>query len=100
MNKSLCRSTSVSGLPRARRGTFTFTVMQVVMSLFLLMGLVKDSWADDNPRPEVPLTQVSLEELGQIEVTTVSKQPVKVSQTPAAIYVINAGRYKAQLKPV
>ena len=88
MNKSLCRSTSVSGLPRARRGTFTFTVMQVVMSLFLLMGLVKDSWADDNPRPEVPLTQVSLEELGQIEVTTVSKQPVKVSQTPAAIYVI------------
>jgi iron complex outermembrane receptor protein len=31
---------------------------------------------------------VSLEDLGQIEVTTASKEPVKASRTPAAIYVI------------
>src|SRR5205823_6370468 len=31
---------------------------------------------------------MSLEDLGDIEVTTVSKEPVKASQTPAAIYVI------------
>src|SRR6185437_7060524 len=31
---------------------------------------------------------LSLEQLGDIEVTTVSKSPVKLSQTPAAIYVI------------
>lgn len=34
------------------------------------------------------LKHLSLEQLGDIEVTTVSKEPVKVSQTPAAIYVI------------
>jgi iron complex outermembrane receptor protein len=34
------------------------------------------------------LKDLSLEQLGDIQVTTVSKEPVKVSQTPAAIYVI------------
>src|SRR4030081_2814913 len=34
------------------------------------------------------LKQVSLEELGQIEVTTASKEPVKATRTPAAIYVV------------
>ncbi len=34
------------------------------------------------------LKGLSLEELGNIEVTSVSKGPVKLSQTPAAIYVI------------
>jgi iron complex outermembrane receptor protein len=34
------------------------------------------------------LNGLSLEELGNIEVTSVSKGPVKLSQTPAAIYVI------------
>jgi iron complex outermembrane recepter protein len=32
--------------------------------------------------------QLSLEQLGSLEVTTVSKQPEKVQQTPAAIYVL------------
>ena len=41
-----------------------------------------------NQNPPANLKQVSLEELGQIEVTTASKVPVKVSRTPAAIYVI------------
>jgi iron complex outermembrane receptor protein len=35
-----------------------------------------------------PLKQMSLEQLGDVEVTTVSKEPVKVARTPAAIYVI------------
>src|SRR4030081_2326538 len=34
------------------------------------------------------LKQVSLEELGQIEVTTASKVPVKATRTPAAIYIV------------
>src|ERR1700761_1762298 len=34
------------------------------------------------------LKTLSLEELSQIDVTTASKEPVKASQTPAAIYVI------------
>src|SRR5882724_6700490 len=41
-----------------------------------------------NQNPPKNLKQVSLEELGQIEVTTASKVPVKATRTPAAIYVI------------
>src|SRR5882762_4682002 len=41
-----------------------------------------------NQNPPRNLKQVSLEELGQIEVTTASKVPVKATRTPAAIYVI------------
>src|SRR4030088_2638610 len=62
-----------------------------VLSLVLLAGLVPVSWADTTEASESSegrLTQVSLEQLGQIEVTTASKRPVKVSRTPAAIYVV------------
>jgi iron complex outermembrane receptor protein len=41
-----------------------------------------------NQNPPENLKQVSLEQLGQIEVTTASKMPVKATRTPAAIYVI------------
>src|SRR5580698_6465487 len=38
--------------------------------------------------PSEDLKQLSLEQLGNIEVTTVSKEPEEVWNTPAAIYVI------------
>src|SRR3989442_7827077 len=77
-----------SGLAHAGAGTFTFPVTKILLLLFLLAVLVKQSRGNDNPKPEVPLTQISLEDLGEIEVTPASKEPVKASQTPAAIYVI------------
>src|SRR6266436_5326987 len=51
--------------------------------LLLLAGLAKGDQA-----PEGQLKRLSLEQLGNIEVTTASKAPVKVLRTPAAIYVI------------
>jgi iron complex outermembrane receptor protein len=39
-------------------------------------------------QPPVPLRELSLEQLGRLEVTTVSKQPAEVWRTPAAITVI------------
>ena len=63
----------------------------IVMSLLLLVVLVKESHSDStqtDQKAEGRLTHVSLEDLGQIEVTTASKVPVKASRTPAAIYVI------------
>jgi iron complex outermembrane receptor protein len=39
-------------------------------------------------QPDAQLKRLSLEELGQIVVTSVSKEPEEVWQTPAAIYVI------------
>ncbi len=46
-------------------------------------------FADDNPdAAEKQLTQLSLEQLGHIQVTSVNKAPEEVWKTPAAIYVI------------
>jgi iron complex outermembrane receptor protein len=59
--------------------------------LLSLMAPLQNSWAqivDGGQTAPGNLKQLSLEQLGDIEVTTVSKEPVKVSQTPAAIYVI------------
>ena len=63
----------------------------IITSLMFLPGLPPQSRADSaqtDPRAGQRLTHVSLEELGQIEVTTASKVPVKATRTPAAIYVI------------
>src|SRR3954469_22868017 len=38
--------------------------------------------------PERALKGLSLEQLGNVEVTTMSKAPVKASRAPAAVYVI------------
>ncbi len=64
------------------------TAIALLMSL---IGPVQKDWAQatqSNQNPPENLKQVSLEELGQIEVTTASKVPVKATRTPAAIYVI------------
>jgi iron complex outermembrane recepter protein len=44
--------------------------------------------AQPDQKSDEPLTHLSLEELGNVEVTTASKEPEQVWQTPAAIYVI------------
>ena len=66
-------------------------VVRIAISLLLLIGVAVQSRGDSTQQDQKTtgrLTQVTLEELGQIEVTTASKEPVKVSRTPAAIYVI------------
>jgi iron complex outermembrane recepter protein len=56
--------------------------------LLLALSLLAEAWADSEPPDQDHLAHLSLEQLGSIEVTTVSKEPMKLSQTPAAIYVI------------
>jgi iron complex outermembrane recepter protein len=58
--------------------------------LFVLTGLVNQSFAApqaDQAKSE-PLKQLSLAELGNVEVTTASKEPEKISKTAAAIFVL------------
>ena len=62
-------------------------------SLALLFGVLaffsSNLRAVDNPdAAEKQLTQMSLEQLGNIQVTSVNKAPEEVWKTPAAIYVI------------
>jgi iron complex outermembrane receptor protein len=54
----------------------------------VLVSAVLGEAQQPDPSAQGRLKGLSLEELGNIEVTTVSKGPVKLSQTAAAIYVI------------
>jgi iron complex outermembrane receptor protein len=53
---------------------------KALIGMLLLAGLSQGS--------QESLTKLTLEELGNIEVTTASKEPVEVWRTPAAVYVI------------
>ena len=55
---------------------------------FLLLSVIS-IYAQQTPdEPESRLKGLSLEQLGNVEVTTVSKTPMKASQTSAAVFVI------------
>ena len=62
------------------------TTLKIAVSLLLFAALIKGDQASQGS--EGHLKGLSLEQLGNIEVTTASKHPVKVARTPAAIYVI------------
>ena len=57
---------------------------------FLFFAAAFPAWPQNSQPTQStePLKELSLEQLGNIEVTTASKEPVEVWQTPAAIYVI------------
>src|SRR5260370_34717294 len=60
----------------------------LVIWLTVTDQMIRAQATQSNRNPPENLKQVSLEQLGQIEVTTASKVPVKATRTPAAIYVI------------
>jgi iron complex outermembrane recepter protein len=62
----------------------------ILWLLFTLPAVVKGDapQATADPANPAALKILSLEELSQIDVTTPSKEPVKASRTPAAIYVV------------
>lgn len=75
---------------KTRRGLHT---LHTVLSLVLLSCAAHSSWAQSAQSDQInqsnePLKQLSLEQLGNVEVTTVTKEPEEVWNTPAAIYVI------------
>jgi iron complex outermembrane receptor protein len=69
--------------------TFTSRIA-LLLVVILLSGSITASWASQpDPGPETgPLKQLSLAELGNVEVTTASKKPEEVWRTPAAVYVL------------
>ncbi len=58
----------------------------------LLAGLavrgLRAQGPNSEPKPAQDLNQLSLEELGKVEITSVEKDPVPVDKTSAAVYVI------------
>jgi len=62
-----------------------------MVCLLLIVSLLRVSWAngtESNQDSSAPLKHLSLEQLGDVEVTTASKEPEQVWRTPAAIYVL------------
>ncbi len=86
MNRRSCPSTCAK---RVATGVTNWRPI-VVIVLLLLAGLVAESQADPQtiPRADEPLKQLSLADLGNVEVTTTSKEPEAVWKTPAAVFVI------------
>jgi iron complex outermembrane receptor protein len=78
---------------RAETGAWCATTLVQRAALILLLvlaGMVNHSYAapqEDQANGE-PLNQLSLAELGNVEVTTTSKEPEEVWKTPAAVFVI------------
>jgi iron complex outermembrane recepter protein len=66
-----------------------FPARVVVLFLLLHSGLAAAANPQTQHRAE-KLKSLSLQELGQIEVTTQSKEPTQVWDTPAAIYVLTS----------
>ena len=56
-----------------------------LLIVFCVLGLFPSKGRAQQP---APLAEMSLEQLGEVEVTTASKEPEEVWRTPAAIYVI------------
>src|SRR5690349_13014198 len=90
-------ASALTGRMRMACGAITYAEARpmrstpLLLAVLLVVGLVSTSWGQspqDNEEAAGHLTQMSLEDLGNIEVTTASKEPVKASLTPAAIYVI------------
>ena len=69
-----------------RHNTIVLFPTRFVVFLPLIAALVNAQQPDSDAQGR--LRGLSLEQLGNLEVTTVSKGPVKLSQTAAAIYVI------------
>jgi iron complex outermembrane recepter protein len=78
-------------LAGAASAKLTFHSCIAVLLLLILLGLADESWANPSqPDSESSdsLKQLSLAELGNVEVTTAAKEPEEVWKTPAAIYVL------------
>src|SRR5579863_2112924 len=96
MSMWLCPGTSArKGAAGAMPGASALSVVTSVQRaalivLFLVTALVNQSLAapqEDQANGE-PLKQLSLTELGNVEVTTASKEPEKIWNTSAAIFVL------------
>src|SRR3954447_23565430 len=71
------------------------TTRSVVLALLLMVGGLWCSMPSEgqlvaSADAQRPLKELSLEELSKIEVTTLSKEPQRITQTAAAVFVITS----------
>jgi len=64
--------------------------MRSVMALYVTFGIAVAAAFGDPSLPTQDLTQLSIEELMQVEVVTASKKRQPIMEVPAAVYVVTA----------
>ena len=79
---------AVLALARARSTRSSLAAVLAVLLCALLSESLVAAPDEGDPQGNAPLKQLSLEDLGNVEVTTVSKNPQQFFKTPAAIFVI------------
>src|SRR5712672_251952 len=76
----------------AAKSSFSFkSFCRIMLSLCMVASWTQEGWAvahENTQETPGQLKRLSLEQLGNVEVTTLSKEPEQVWRTPAAIYVI------------
>src|SRR5258708_7745106 len=70
------------------RGTATAGTLALLLWLAATVQMTRAQATQNSQNPLESLKQLSLEQLGNVEVTSASKEPEQVWRTPAAIYVI------------
>src|SRR6266849_1518828 len=70
------------------RRVATTNTLALLLWLTVTGQMTRAQATQNDQNPPDNLKQLSLEQLGKIEVTTASKEPVQATRTPAAIYVI------------
>ncbi len=92
LSMSLSRVDDAFGVTHDAEAWLAVRVVQraALILLFVLAGVVNQSFGAPQPDQanSEPLKQLSLAELGNVEVTTASKEPEKISKTSAAIFVL------------
>src|SRR5258708_24806472 len=99
---------SVSGLRQsASKFSRTSLLRRIVAAnaitlLISLVGPAQQGWAQaaqSNQNPPESLKQLSLEQLGNVEVTTPSKEPEQNGRPPPAVYVITHRSIRRSVTP-
>jgi len=73
---------------RRPQGLAVLAVLLLLSGAVFAQGPADSAQGPNDSQPENPLKKLSLEQLGNVEVTTVSKEPEQVWNTPAAITVL------------
>jgi iron complex outermembrane receptor protein len=72
----------------AERASQLWRALLYGLAISLVLSSISAEGSEPAQQPSNPLKELTLEQLGNVEVTTVSKEPEEVWKTAAAVYVI------------
>ena len=77
-------------MPATKPWTLVGRNVFVCVMFSLLLASIPASSSDDDQQPNNPVKELTLEQLGNVEVTTVSKEPEQLWKAAAAVFVLTS----------